>query len=182
VTHVAVSCDDGDACTADACDPAVGCGHTLGVKLDDDNACTADACDPTTGDVSHTTIPSCCPHSACVAGAALNLACSYPGYHDDCVAAACAFDAYCCDVGWDSTCIAHAMDPNICPTGIIPNRFKCNCSHSYCATGEPLAKTCDPCVKKICEKDPACCFAVWDMICVNEVYTVCNVPSGADCK
>jgi hypothetical protein len=43
-----VSCDDHNACTADACDPVSGCGHTA-VSCDDGNACTVDSCDPVQG-------------------------------------------------------------------------------------------------------------------------------------
>ena len=38
-----LSCNDGDACTADSCDPALGCRHTT-IGCDDDDACTTDAC------------------------------------------------------------------------------------------------------------------------------------------
>lgn len=44
------SCDDGDACTADACDPGspTGCRHDP-VACDDLDACTTDACEPAAG-------------------------------------------------------------------------------------------------------------------------------------
>src|SRR5262249_48039932 len=38
------SCDDGDACTIDTCDPVQGCHHAR-IDCDDGNPCTADACD-----------------------------------------------------------------------------------------------------------------------------------------
>ncbi|GEM_PF-4702092 len=44
----AADCDDGNPCTADACDPAVGCTHTP-VVCDDGDASTVDSCDPATG-------------------------------------------------------------------------------------------------------------------------------------
>ncbi|MCC7535246.1 MAG: hypothetical protein IT379_03490 [Deltaproteobacteria bacterium] len=47
-THEARSCDDGDACTTDQCDPALGC-VTSAVSCDDGDACTTDACDMATG-------------------------------------------------------------------------------------------------------------------------------------
>jgi RHS repeat-associated protein len=47
-------CDDGDVCNgAEACDGASHCQPGTPLVVDDGNACTADACDPTTG-VSHT--------------------------------------------------------------------------------------------------------------------------------
>ena len=52
---VATDCDDGDACTDDACDPIIGCVSTPFdplVVCDDGDACTADDCDPQVGCVS----------------------------------------------------------------------------------------------------------------------------------
>jgi hypothetical protein len=47
--HTPVPCDDGDACTVDSCDPAVGtCTHSP-ASCDDGNACTVDSCDPVGG-------------------------------------------------------------------------------------------------------------------------------------
>ena len=41
--------DDGDPCTAGACNPATGCASIC----DDGNACTTDLCDSGTGECSH---------------------------------------------------------------------------------------------------------------------------------
>jgi len=43
------NCEDGDACTADVCDPVLGCIAPEPVICDDGDSCTADSCDPTTG-------------------------------------------------------------------------------------------------------------------------------------
>jgi len=44
------SCDDGNPCTADSCDPAVGCVHVASnAGCDDRNPCTSDLCDPIAG-------------------------------------------------------------------------------------------------------------------------------------
>jgi hypothetical protein len=48
VTHDPVAVDDGDACTADSCDPVAGVLHEA-VDPGDGDACTVDACDPATG-------------------------------------------------------------------------------------------------------------------------------------
>lgn len=48
-TPVALSCDDGDECTIDHCDPVAGCVHTAD-QCDDGNACTTDLCVPETGE------------------------------------------------------------------------------------------------------------------------------------
>jgi hypothetical protein len=72
-THDAVQCDDANACTAELCDPALGCVVTP-VLSDDGNACTVDACDPLNG-VSH---KSAALGSACGAG-------SYCDGHGQCL-------------------------------------------------------------------------------------------------
>ena len=47
--HTPVSCDDGNACTVDFCDPASGqCSHTS-ISCDDQDACTIDSCNPQSG-------------------------------------------------------------------------------------------------------------------------------------
>jgi cysteine-rich repeat protein len=43
-----LNCDDGNACTNDACQPGVGCTHTT-VNCSDSNGCTDDRCDPAAG-------------------------------------------------------------------------------------------------------------------------------------
>src|SRR6185369_11830275 len=43
-----LDCNDGNACTADSCDPTLGCQHST-VSCDDSNACTNDACSSTVG-------------------------------------------------------------------------------------------------------------------------------------
>jgi hypothetical protein len=59
-----VNCDDGNACTADSCEPAEGCVHTP-VGCNDGNACTTDGCDPVQG-CTHSAL-SCDDGSACTA-------------------------------------------------------------------------------------------------------------------
>jgi hypothetical protein len=176
------NCDDGDLCTADSCDLLVGCIHTPIAGIGDGDACTADSCDPLTGAISHDQLPYCCPHSACATGVPLSLDCSYPGLHNDCVELICEYDPFCCDMGWDSTCVAHTRDPLVCPTGLVPGWFSCTCAHSYCTTGGPLSSSCDPCVKKVCDGDAYCCGKAWDGTCVAAVASVCDVPSGSDCQ
>ena len=43
------SCDDGNVCTEDLCDPQQGCINRLRSNCDDDNPCTVDSCDPVSG-------------------------------------------------------------------------------------------------------------------------------------
>ena len=55
-------CDDGNACTADSCDPATGCSHAA-MDCNDNDACTSDTCDPATG-CSHAAV-DCNDNDAC---------------------------------------------------------------------------------------------------------------------
>ena len=66
VTHPPVNCEDGNLCTADTCDPAAGCSSAPRLCLDN-NLCTVDSCDPLTGDCVF-------PPTACPAGQTCNPA------------------------------------------------------------------------------------------------------------
>ena len=55
-------CDDGNACTTDACVPESGCTHTPVAACDDQNPCTTDYCDWATGCAS-TPLPDDAPCS-----------------------------------------------------------------------------------------------------------------------
>jgi Gylcosyl hydrolase family 115 C-terminal domain/Dictyostelium (slime mold) repeat len=57
-----LDCNDANACTADACDPTLGCQHTT-VSCDDSNACTTDSCSTTLG-CQHGTV-SCDDSNVC---------------------------------------------------------------------------------------------------------------------
>ena len=64
-------CSDGDPCNGDeTCDGSLACAAGQAPPLDDGNPCTADACDATTG-VTHTPVAegTPCALDACVAGA-----------------------------------------------------------------------------------------------------------------
>jgi hypothetical protein len=50
-----------------------------------------------------------CAHDECVAGAALDAACS------DCAYAVCSADSFCCSSTWDSQCVAAAQASAACP-------------------------------------------------------------------
>ena len=63
-THPPVSCDDGNLCTVDSCDPAAGCASTPKVCHDSAN-CTVDTCDPLTGNCAF-------PPVSCPAGQSCN--------------------------------------------------------------------------------------------------------------
>jgi hypothetical protein len=97
--------NDNNACTIDACDAKTGVSHTP-IDLNDNNACTIDACDPTTG-VSHTPVDpndnNACTVDACDSSTGISHAPVDPNDNN-----ACTVDA--CD---PSTGISHTpIDPN----------------------------------------------------------------------
>ena len=59
-----LDCDDGNACTTDACDAIAGCGHAA-VSCDDGNGCTDDSCDPAVQCVRTNNSAPCDDHDAC---------------------------------------------------------------------------------------------------------------------
>jgi len=123
----ATDCSDGNACTADACDPATGCANTAQpdgtgctdgdlctdgdacaagacvagppADCDDAEACTTDACDPATG-CSHVPLPGCCSETLpCAVGYACEQAtCDFR------LCAECKEDAE-CGLGDDGVCV-----------------------------------------------------------------------------
>ena len=107
-----------------------------------------------------------------------------PPANDDCATKVCATDPFCCSGQWDASCVTEAKNPAICPTGgLAPNdHFTCACAHSYCAAGVALQNLCDPCVKRICELDSFCCTNQWDVNCVAETHSVCQIPAAPNCK
>ena len=87
-----VDCGDGNACTVDSCDKALGCVHKEGAVCDDGNSCTVDLCDAKTGkcafdpkttqgkscdgDGSGCTVNDTCDLGQCITGP--QLACTLP--------------------------------------------------------------------------------------------------------
>jgi hypothetical protein len=61
-----------------------------------------------------------------------------------------------------------------------------SCNHGVCATGGPLAATCNGCASAVCQRDPYCCTIAWDSQCVaesnadcaNVCATTCPVPQA----
>jgi hypothetical protein len=64
LSHPPVNCNDSNLCTIDSCDPAVGCSSTPKVCHDGAN-CTVDTCDPLTGNCAF-------PPVSCPAGQSCN--------------------------------------------------------------------------------------------------------------
>jgi len=91
-------CDDDNECTADSCEPGVGCVYepTPGVPCDDDDVCTdADLCTED-GECLGDDIPGCCHEDA-------DCESEYPCNEGACVDNWCVYSAIDCDDGNDCT-------------------------------------------------------------------------------
>jgi hypothetical protein len=182
VTVLGADIDDGNPCTADACDPVTGFSHTAVsagtscgaanacssaatcdnaahcvagsvLPIDDGNPCTADACDPTTG-VSHTPVAAgttcadsnvcngsetCNGSGSCVAGTALPIDDGNPCTADVCTPATGAVTHNPVAVG--TSC----ADNNLCN-----GNETCNAAGS-CITGTaPTVDDANPCTIDSC--------------------------------
>jgi hypothetical protein len=172
----AVSCDDGNACSVDSCDQALGCVHTP-PTCDDGNLCTFDSCDAATRACTHTQFPnfcddldgcttdSCDPGRGCIHtnicddhdACTIDFERSNAGHVCDCVhfprtcsdGNACTVDS--CDrvTGCFNTPLTGTLcdDGNLCTVGEV-------CSQGVCVPGRPV--TCNDgnvCTNDAC--DPA---------------------------
>jgi hypothetical protein len=164
------------------------CGNGKCDNTEDCKSCASD-CGPCAPDPT-------CPHSVCLTGAALDpqkcraacadqvcaqkpaccgnatwdgscsiLATQLCGA-DPCIAAVCAAMPACCSTGWTQACVDKAK--TTCQT-------QCDCAHSICDMGGPLAATCNPCAKSICKADGYCCTSNWDGYCTAETESICGI-------
>lgn len=194
IQHEPVVVDDGDLCTLDTCDPTTGVRHEPLADLDDGNACTLDQCDGTTNPpaLTHTKLLGCgCAHSVCSEGGPLDVqGCSWARSDEGaCVAKVCASNESCCTESWGPDCVdavvALCGQDDGAGGGSSEGAIDCACAHSYCAKGIALKASCDPCVKEICAKKPACCdesLGAWTSDCVIATNTLCNAPPAPNCQ
>ena len=109
-----------------------------------------------------------CSHDVCEEGGPLQPSCG------SCAADICQIDEYCCNNGWDATCIQEVEQ--YCAGGCGGGQGG-SCAHDECSTGAALDETCSSCTSAVCSADPFCCQTEWDDVCVGEVATEC----GDDC-
>ncbi len=152
------TCSDGDACTSgDACDGTGACTPGAALDCDDQNPCTADGCDPTLGCVA-TPVPdgtACSDDNACTAGDACTSGSCGAGPALDCDDQnPCTIDQ--CDTG--SGCVhvlasagAACEDGDVCTSGDA-----CD-GTGTCTRGSPL--DCDDgneCTADVCRQRRGC--------------------------
>ncbi len=172
--HCSQLCDDGDACTIDACDANEQCeiDHPP-VNCDDGNLCTIDSCNPATGCASDPV--TCTDNNLCTVDSC------------DPINGQCVFPTVSCDVGQSCNpttgdCVNNdPCDPNPCVNGscgpapppclegincILPeeeNDYVCTCDPGW--TGTDCDVPDDPCAGVVCTPDE--CHA--DALCSNGV-------------
>lgn len=99
-------------------------------------------------------------------------ACSDPA----CCVPICAADSYCCDVEWDETCAATAVE-------------YCGACSDEC--GSPVTGACcvphagplcddAACCNEVCAIDASCCTTAWDQSCADAAQQICGV-CGVGC-
>ena len=138
------SCDDGNSCTADACDTVQGCTHALvddpccqgGANVcDDSDPCTLDLCDPLTSACSHEPLTGACNDGdPCTSG-------------DTCQGGACVGTPKVCD------------DGNPCTSDACEGFGKCvstPLSGTPCDDGKACS-TGDACDAGVCVADTSAC-------------------------
>jgi hypothetical protein len=172
------ACDDGNSCTTDTCDPALGCQHSEPLDCDDNNSCTLDFCNGSS--CSHTSV-ACPLPNACQVGAAtcnaLTGVCEFEprdcGDGDACTSDSCDAASGCKNT--PTVC----PPPNACQVGGTCNAQTGQCEYqphgdgNTCNDGDPCTIE-DICSGGVCEGQPRNCND--DDPCTNDS---CSVVTGA---
>lgn len=147
VTHPPVNCDDSNLCTVDSCNPATGCAGTP-KSCSDGALCTIDACNPLTGDCEFASV-------TCPDGQTCN-----PG-NGSCEGGACTPDP----------CVHGTCQPGGGPISAVPigGSYSCICEPGW--TGTNCEIDIDECafVPSVCPAEPPA-----EILCVNS-------PGSYDC-
>ncbi len=138
LTHPPVDCNDGNLCTIKSCNPATGCSTTPKTCVDG-NLCTVDSCDPLTG--------ACVfPPVSCPAGQSCNLA--------------------------NGNCEGSACTPNPCQNAgtcqASGSGYTCTCAPGWTGTNCEL-------VNAACETDPC---AHGECVDADNGGHICICPPG----
>lgn len=90
-----------------------------------------------------------------------------------CCEAVCVLDPFCCDVGWDASCVAAALAAPSC--GCDP----CSVSVESCFA-EHAGPGCEDqsCCTVVCGSDPSCCEIAWDTGCKDAANVACGGCGG----
>ena len=94
--------------------------------------------------------------------------------NEDCCIAVCTLDPFCCDVQWDSSCIADAF--KLCSIA------ECLTSTGDCFNAEGVPG-CDmlTCCQIVCSQDAFCCDVQWDSSCASQATDLCSTNVVGAC-
>jgi hypothetical protein len=156
-----VACDDHDPCTTiDTC-TAGACVGTMPRTCDDGQLCTSDSCQPGVGCVSVANSLPCSDGNPCTVGDQCGSNTCQPGMPmlcDDSVACtvdSCGSGGTCAHVPSDALCGAGTCDPTLgCQTGATCDATACAASAGPCETATCSGTTC---VHSGCAAGTACC-------------------------
>jgi cysteine-rich repeat protein len=130
------------------------CGNGVletGEECDDNNTAADDGCSATCQFEGHECVPR-----------------DTPGVADESIeSCVCGFDAYCCNVEWDETCVSEAN--GTCGAGC----GNACVSHASPGSDQPAVTSC------VCDLDPYCCENSWDLICVISAELSCSLSCAA---
>lgn len=131
---VPLDCDDGNACTADTCDPNTGCAH-IAKSCSDNDACTVDSCDAGSGACSSVKL-SCDDANPCTV--------------DDCdVLTGCTHVGLNCDDA--NACTADSCSAGVCGHTDVDCDDNDPCTVESCSAANGCAHT-----AKNCDDNDAC--------------------------
>lgn len=177
----AVDCFDGNPCTSDDCDPAIGCVNapTDGGPCNDGNDCTVDDwCNVGVCEGGADTCPAQCGNGVCEVGKGEGCdecvidcgqcstgcdASQAPGC-PDCACEGCVCDILpaCCQVAWTEACAT------LCGSAT------CGGTCTGCqAAALPSCHGCD-CEECVCALEPSCCASNWSAECAAKCDTECG--------
>jgi hypothetical protein len=165
-------CDDGDVCTTDGCDPAIGCRFTpipgccmADGDCDDRDCCTKDSCQ--TSRCVHQRF-SCDDGDACTQDSC------------DCVTGGCRNEPAECDDG--NACTRDACDPTIGCYHLAMDGVACD-DLDTCTTGDECTGTVCRGAPQACDDGIACTtdFCDRDAGCVHVIDPACTCSTRLDC-
>jgi hypothetical protein len=174
------SCNDGVACTVDACDKGTCTHEAVNKNCDDSNPCTKDACNASKGCVVtgvNVTAPcddgnGCTQNDICVQGPDGSAQCK-------------AGSSNACDCGSDNDCAAIVgADPTKAMSPCV-GKYACDLTQKKCVTAPKSALVCDtskdnPCLKTTCDAIAGCVQTIKPDAAACEDGNVCT--TGAKCQ
>ena len=155
------TCDDNNGCTADSCDPTLGCVNSaVSGSCDDDNPCTPESV--CTGGVCHPTIENCDDNNPCTTDTCLpELGCAHVAFEGPCEDGdACTGDDTCIN----STCVPGTAlwcdDDTVCTDDHCDSVFGCYhtvVQNACCAGAVHLCNDDNPCTEDACDSNSLAC-------------------------